>query len=234
MAGFRATGNNGCFTDTYIQPGDTLMLGESVTTIVGGAGGTYLAYQLSSGIINRSGPAANYTDTFDTAANVYTALSAGNDAGAPVVQPGSTFRVRIINTTAYVETVAVGAGMVQGSGTFTLAANTWRDFLFTVVNPTLPQTAVGTVTASSVNVTFALQGSSLALPVGPSSYGLDIMPGCAVIGTGIAVGTTVASLTMGQGGIVGCTLSGTATASGTVGLSFGPVIRVDSLGAGAQ
>ena len=232
MAGFRATGNNGSFTDTFIQPGDILLQGEAVTSISGTAGTTLPATSLFTGLVNRSGPTAAFTDTIDTANNILTGLSGGDNVNTPVLVPGSTFRVRVINTTSYTETLAAGAGITLATGVFTLSADTFRDLLFTVVNNTQQQSVVGTLSSGSTLTTFALPGSSTSLPVGPSPFGLDITPGCSVSGTGIQSGTTVTALNMAQGGIIGCSLSATATASGLSGLTFGGTIKVDSIGSG--
>ena len=232
MAGFRQSGNNGAFSDQLIQPGDTVLSGEVITSVTGTVGTTLSAGVICGGLVTRSGPSANFTDTIDTADNILNALSGGANNNVPVVEPGTTFRLRIMNNSSYTETISGQSGVVLGSGTFTLATVTWREFLVTVLAVQKVQSLLCVTTASSTAVTFSLPIGQVALAIGPSQYANNIVTGAVVSGTGIATNTTVAGVTQGQGGILGITLSGTATASGTVLLSFGSTIRLDSLGAG--
>ncbi|CAN5950698.1 unnamed protein product [Sphagnum jensenii] len=236
MAGARPLVNNGSPTAQLLQPGDTLIGSDVPLSISSTTGTTIAATSLLGGVLVRNGStSANFTDTLDTAANILLALSGGNDNNQAVVTAGSSFQLRLINTTGYTETVAAGTGVTLNSGassggTFTIATNGWRDLLF-VVNSTQPTYALqSTTTSASTSVTFVLAPNQVALPIGPSAYAVNLQNGAAVTGTGIASGTTVAGITQGQGGVTGVTLSGTATATGTVALTFGPSVAVYDIG----
>jgi hypothetical protein len=232
MAGFRPTGNNGSFTDQFIQPGDTLMFGEivAVNATVGAA--AIPASQMLTGILYRSGSTGAYSDTFDTAANVYTQLSGGADNNNPVMQAGSTFRLRVLSSVAFADTIVLGAGMVAGQGSLVVPASGWREFLFTLVNGTPPQSIAATTINGSPNAIFSLTGSAISISIGPAARALNVMPGASVTGTGIPAGTTVLSVVQGNGGTTGVVLSANATVTGATALSFGPVFKVDSIGSG--
>lgn len=66
---------------------------------------TLTAAQLTTGLLNRTGPTANFTDTTDTAAALY---AAGGGTGG-------SFYVRIKNATAFQETLAGGTGVTFSS-----------------------------------------------------------------------------------------------------------------------
>lgn len=217
-----------------VRPGDLLAGGESLKagalTTVGA--GTWTGADIATGIINRTGPTGGYTDTTDTAANILLAL-AGN-APAPDGMAGNTFRLRFINTVAQAHTLAAGAGVVLGTGSvLNAAASTWRDYLFTILNDSLPVTISGTLVSGSANVAFVLPPGMVAIPIGPSPLAVNITNGMGVNATsGVTAGTTVAGVTAGQGGNTGIVMSGTATASGVLPLNFTPTIQIDSLGSG--
>lgn len=216
-----------------LMPGDVLACNEKLTAgaITTAGAGTWTGAAIATGIINRTGPVGGYTDTTDTASAILSAI-AGNAPAADVVR-GTSFRMRFINTVAQAHTLAAGTGVVLGAGsTLNAAASTWRDYLFTVLSAGPVLTLSGTTVASSTTLAFALPSGMVALPIGPSPLADNIEPGQSVSGTGITAGTTVAALTMGQGGLTGIILSGTATASAVVPLSFGPTVQVDSLGSG--
>lgn len=226
---------NGVMEDR-LAPGDLLALGESLKagalTTVGA--GTWLGAAIATGIINRTGPTAGYTDTTDTATNILNALS-GNAPGAEGRQ-GQTFRMRLINTVAFLNTVAAGAGVILGSGsTLNVAASTWRDYIWTLLNASPPVLLQANTTNTSAIVTFVLPAGMVALPIGPTPLADNITTGMSVTGTGVPANTTVIGVTQGQGGIVGVTLSANATATSAAGgtpLSFGPTLQLDSIGSG--
>lgn len=217
--------------DRRLAPGDLLAGGESISAgaISTAGAGTWTGAAIATGIIRRTGPVGGYTDTLDTAANIITALG-GNTS--PDCKPGSTFRLLFINTVAQAQTLAAAAGITLGVGTTGVAASLWREYLFTIINPGPVFTAVGTTVTSSTTIAFALPTGMVALPIGPSPLADNLTPGMTVTGTGIATATTIASVTQGQGGITGVVLSGTATASAVVPLTFGPTMTVDGLRSG--
>jgi hypothetical protein len=84
------------------------------------AAATYQGNQLPCGIIRRFSPAANYTDSTDTAANIIAAIP-----GAIVNQ---TFPFLVANLGSGIGTLAAGTG-VTIAGTATIASNATRLFL---------------------------------------------------------------------------------------------------------
>lgn len=232
MAGVRPIVMGSAGEARQTLPGDLILGSENVNsgaiTTVGA--GALTGAALVSGILFRSGPTAAFTDTFATAIDILLALS-GNFA-APDVVPGTSFRLLYRNGVAFAMTPAYGAGTVAGSGTLTLAASLWREYLFTVLSNQAPMTISGTLVSASATVAFALPTGAVALPMGPSPGAANLQPGATITGTGVATATTVASVTQGQGGVTGIIMSGTATASGTVPLSFGPTVQIDGLRSG--
>lgn len=222
-----------------LNTGDTLLLGENLLAGVqtANAGMTLTAAAIVSGIITRlgTGGGAGFTDTTDTAQNIINAL-AGNSPAAELI-PGTTFRLRYINTIAQAMTFAAGTGVTldttNGSGTLDRAASGWRDYLFTINNSSTTTTQQCVTTNTSKVVTFVLAAGRTARNMGPEST--PITPGMLVSGTGITAGTKIDGITLGLGGSIGVHLDTNATATSTalgVTLTFGPSITVSSLGAG--
>lgn len=218
-----------------IGQGDIIAWGESVVngalTTVGA--GTWTGALIANGIIRRTGPVAGYTDTTDTAVNILAALAGNNPLALAV--PGSTFRMRFINTVAQALTFAAGTGVTAGLGTLDVAASLWRDYLWTITNTTPNQIIQSNTTNASAAVTFVFPTGISAWPIGSDPTARNITPGALVSGTGITAGTTVLGVTQGVGGITGVTLSANATATSVVGgvaLTFGPTVRIDTLGSG--
>ena len=100
--------------------------------------GTITAALFGGQVISRGGSqSAAFTDTTDTAANIIAQF--GSNTG--------TLKIRILNTTADVETIAGGAG-VTIDGNDTIAAGAYRDFLVSMnaTNSTVTLTNLGTGT----------------------------------------------------------------------------------------
>lgn len=76
-------------------------------------------------VIYRTGPTANFTDTTATAALIAATM---NDCAVGGDGIGS-FKFRYVNATAFVATLAGGTG-VTINGTATIAANSWREFVY--------------------------------------------------------------------------------------------------------
>lgn len=218
-------------------PGDTVLGGEKllsapITTI----GATVLdGPSMITGIIVRSGSTAGYADTFDAAANIITAARANSNVDAEVL-PGSSFRLLIVNTVAFADTVAVvaGSGTIIGSGVTAIAASTWREFLVTVLNSTLPNIQQCTTVNGNAVLTFVLPPNRSSIAIGPNSS-FNPSVGATVSGAGITNGTTVIGLGLGAGGIVSVTMSANATAtsaSSGVAVTFGPTVQIDGLRSG--
>lgn len=234
MSLIRPLGIDGTAQSRLPAAGDVLGLGEVISALATAGAGTWTGAIIATGLLSRTGPGAGYTDTTDSAANILAAL-AGNAPNADV-QPGTTFRFRILNTVAFLLTFAAGAGVVAGSGTLNVAASTGRDYLFTVLSSCPLQTLQANTVNATAAVTFVLPPGAVALPFQGSNGpvgAISNLVGATVTGAGIAAGTTVLGVTQGQGGAIGVTLSANATATSAAGgtpLTFQPTIRIDSLG----
>lgn len=95
---------------------------DAPTNVTAATGTTFTAAQLLTGLLNRTGPTANFTDTTDTAANI---------AAASMV--GSSFYIDIKNATAFTETLAGGTGVTFSSSNI-INPNSVVEFLVQVVS----------------------------------------------------------------------------------------------------
>lgn len=100
-----------------------------VTDNVTAGNSTLSASSMVGGVIMRSGPTVAYTDTTDSATAIVSAIS-----NAKV---GTSFTLRIVNTVAVTNTIAAGAGVTL-SGTTSIAASTYRDFVGVITDVTTP------------------------------------------------------------------------------------------------
>jgi hypothetical protein len=203
-----------------VSPGDVLIGGEQINSLTTVGAGTITGAMLVSGILNRTGPTAGYTDTTDSAqniinsilANTYIATGANTPLGVPT---GTTFRLSYINSVAFAMTLAAGTGVTLGANV-NVSASSVKDYLVTVTNGTPTQVYAATTTNGSAVITGLNASQTQNLSVGQ-----------AVTGTGIAANSVIVSVQPG----VGVTLNNNATASGTlVALTFSPTVRIDSLG----
>lgn len=126
-----------------VTAGALANIGQGATTIsavTGTTGATLSAAQMLGGVINRTGPSGAYGDTTDTAAHIVAAIA------WPAV--GLSFYLRIINTVAFVNTIAAGSGVTL-AGTTAIAASTWREYIGTITNvasPAVTLTGIGSGT----------------------------------------------------------------------------------------
>lgn len=205
-------------------PGDLVGGGETLSALTTIGAGTLTAALLTSGLINRTGPTGAYNDTTDSAQNIINALVAQYNYGTTATtgissgvaaQPGTTFRLRHINTVAFIMTLVAGTGVTL-AGVTTNAASSIKEYLVTVTNGTPTQVYAVSTTNASVVITGMTQFQTAALSVG-----------MLVTGTGIAASATVISIQPG----VGVTLSGNSTATGTlVAVTFSPTVTIQSIG----
>ena len=199
-----------------IQPGDILAGAEFVAAATTGTAVTVTAALLLQGNMLRN-PGGAATDTIDTAANIIAGLQSG--IGYTSIQPGTTFRVRWINingTNAVTVAATANTGVTVNRGT--VALNTAKDFIVTVVNGTPAQTYQALTTSGSAVVS-----------------GLTAVQ-CAALSPGMVVtnavanlqGTTIIAVNPNAGTV---TMSGNANATNTspVAVSFSPVITLDGL-----
>lgn len=227
----RLVGYKGSPNPEYLAQGDVAGLGEVIAALATVGAGTITAAMLASGILQRTGPVGGFTDTTDSATNILAALAGGLPQG--VLQAGTTWRFRYINTVAQAMTFAAGAGVVAGIGTLNVAASLTRDYLLTVLSTQLPVTLQSNTTNASAVVTFVLPPGVSGFKIGPDPTAVNIQYGATVSGTGITAGTTVIGITVSQAGLTGITLSANATstsAAGGVPLTFGPTVKMDSIG----
>lgn len=197
-----------------IGVGDVVGAGEVIGTLSTAGDGTLTAALLTGySIISRTGPGADYADTTDTAANIIAALAV--NAQTPV--PGTTYRQRILNTVAKVNTYTAGTGVTL-AGTTAIAASSFRDYLICLTNTTPQSIAAASTTNGSAVVTGMTAAQTQLVSVGQL-----------VTGTGIPGATKVISVQPG----VGVTLSANATATGSlVALTFSPTVTITGIGSG--
>ncbi len=209
-------------------------LAQAVNTAISTAGaGVLTAAGIVGTVITRTGPSAAYTDTTDTAAAIFAALSAAN--------VGEAFELTIKNTVAFACTLAADTGVVL-SGLTVIPPLAWGRFLVTVVSAT-SVTIVGlatgplaampaakfttiatdtTITAAAntltgakcvVYQTTAAAGGGIALTTRTAAEMFADIPNCSIGFTWVLVvvsqgGGTVTVTAPGGGGV---TLTGTAT-----------------------
>lgn len=238
MAGVRNVVDRGGPNLDKQYPGDLLLgaetlLGGQITTV---GTGVLSAAAIATGLIYRTGSTAGYADVFDNATNIIAAIRGNVNVDADVV-PGSSFRLVVVNTVAFADTVAASTdGTTKlGTGVTAIAASTWREYLVTILNSNAPQIIQCLTTNGSPIVNFFLPSSFASKTLGPNGALSALSAGGSVSGTGIPAGTTVLNVNLGQGGALGVTLSANATAtSGAVGtgLTFGPVVQIDGIRSG--
>lgn len=208
------TRDNGFVRD--VANGDVVAEGEvigALTTV--GAGALTAQLITSYTILSRTGPVGAYADTVATAADIVASLAVNGQTP----NPGSTHRLRILNTVAFVNTLTTNTGVTL-SGVTAIAASSWRDYLVTLTNTTNASIAVASTTNASAVLT-GISEASLKL----------ITPGMSVTGTGIAASTTVTGVDLTAGTV---TLSNAATATGSlVAITFGPSVSIAGIGGGS-
>jgi hypothetical protein len=230
MAAFRTSGFRAALLE-QVSGADTLLVPDTIQPVATIGAATLTAANLTTGILYRSGSTAGYTDTLDTSVNIYNALAGvGTD---PQIASGLAFKLRLINSVAFLETITLGAGMIAGTGVIaSVTASTWREFVFVFSNIQKPVSFIATTVNGSAIVTFVLLPGQVAVPIGPILGAINLNPGAYVSGTGIPANTTVLGVTAGQGGNTSFTMSANATASGTVIVTAAPLITVHGIGSG--
>lgn len=149
--------------------------GEANTTISTVGNGVITAAALIGGYITRTGPVSAFTDTTDTAGNIYSALLAAGIAVTP-------FGLGVIwkNTTAFTQTLQGGLG-VTISGGAVIPANGFALYFMSITSPT----AV-TLTQFTTNTSSATPQSIGALNT---------------IGNGTITAALIADRTIARGGV---------------------------------
>lgn len=238
MSGFRMLGTRGGVAGSLVTPGDLVLGGEDLSAgiLATNGAGVWTGKAIASGFITRTTVGAGYTDTTDTSTNILAAI-AGNYPDADLV-PGTTFRMKFINTIAQTHTFAAGVGVIAGalgSGVLSCAASLVKEYLWTILNASPQEVRNCSTTNGNKVIGFVLPAGQVSIPysVNGAAFGTSITPGMIVSGTGITAGTRVLGVTQGQGGVTGVTTdtNSTATSAG-VSLTFLPAIQVDSISAG--
>lgn len=192
-----------------LLPGDVVITNEKSSTLTTVGAGTLTGSLLASGILDRSGPTADFTDTTSTAADIINSI--GN------VGNGTSFRLRYNNTVAFIATIAGGTG-VTVSGDATVGPVTMKDFLVTITSSNSQQVFTADTTNSSAVVT-GLSSSQTGL----------LSVGMTVLGTGIQAGSKIISVQPGIGVTLDLAATATSTAPG-VAITFSPSLTIKNLG----
>lgn len=187
-------------------PGDGILSQLQVLSITTAGNGLISAAGMLAGVINRSGPGANYADVFDSADNLI--------AAAPFLAAGDSFDFMLRNTVAFTNTPTAGEGVTLVANTAMVASNV-RRYLVEVLSSKRRQVYNANTTNASAVITGLTQAQCDLLE-----------PGHGVTGTGIPANTTVIAVNSVAGTV---TLSANATATGTVPLTFFPRYRVTGL-----
>jgi hypothetical protein len=204
-------------THRQIAVGDIVAGAEVVPATNAGTAVTLTGSMLSLGNFLGS-PGSASTLTLDTAANIIAALSGG--LGSVGIQNGTSFRFRVIQTTAFTATlqatantgITVNRGVVPASG--------FKEFLVTIVNGTPAQTFQANTTNASNIVTGLTSAQAAQLSVGQVVINaVNGLQGTSVTAVNVTLGTV--------------SLSGNANATSTspVAVSFSPVVQIDGLSA---
>lgn len=174
---------------------------------------TITAAMLQASIILRN-PAGVSNENIDTAANLVAGLSAG--LGSNGIPHGTAFVCRWIVTTANALTVQATANTGVTVTRGTVAATSAKDFLVTVVNGTPAQILAATTTNASANITGLTEAQCALLSIGM------------IVTNAVAnlQGQTIIAIDPRKGQV---TMSGNANATGSVSISFSPVVTVEGL-----
>lgn len=160
--------NDGC-TYPPNAVGQVLVLEANAALSTAGAG-VLLGAALVGGVVTRTGPTADFTDTTDTAALIIAAL--------PDANTGKAWEATIKNTTAFTQTLAGGSGITLAGQTI-IPANSAGRFLLSypsaaaitvrglsvvplssmppVASVSLATNGAGTITAASIAGQFTLR-----------------------------------------------------------------------------
>ena len=209
------------------EAGDCVAAALAASALTTAGAGTITAAMLIGGILRRSGPTADYTDTLPTADQIATAV---RSYGTMVDwSPGIGLLFRHINTVAYIGTIAVpaNAGISLSTAKYSSvtanAASKWRDYFLELVSEPV---AARLVTATITN------GTKKIVPATELPYG-SVAANMSVYGTGIGSSAKVTHVVHGVSGISEVWVDTNSTADNTAAaVTFTPTIVVHSIGAG--
>lgn len=202
------------------------------------------------GDLYHTGISAGRSDTFPGAAEIINALRGAYNVISPPgnqlyglgpnqnvalawpanimpFSPGSTFRRKIVSTAAFALTMLAPASVgitlkTAPNPTTVVAASSWREFLFMIMNstPTIALTVDQTTGTKPLTVNAVYRALINQVTPGMSAYG-----------TNIAAASKVASVNIDTG-IITLDTNTTATIAGNV-VTFTPSIDIYALGGGA-
>jgi hypothetical protein len=233
------TGNIGAI-EAPMYPGDLINTFElEPSSINNAAGVTYTSAQIVNQDLDRSGAVA-VSDTLPTADQIVKALIGSINLISPPanalygtlptqtvqlawpanlnpLMPGSTFRRIIRSANTGVLTIAVQANSgVSLLGTTTIAATSWREYLFKILNSSPLVVIPLSTTNANQNLT----------NVDPTLI-LNITVGMSVFGTGIGASAVVDAVQRDTG-VIHVSVASTATAD-NVAVTFTPTVTVRGL-----
>lgn len=204
-------------------PGDMIMDQKKAFAITTAGAGVIPPEAILSGIVDRSGPGANFNDTLPSAAALL--------AACPVLTQGDSFEFLYINGVAFVPTLVAPADgsavIVNGA----ISASLIKRFMITI----LSAAGVGNAQGLGAGATPNNQGGvfSASTTNGQPAVQLSVRDaknvgiGMGVSGAGIPGGTTVVAVNLNTGVV---TLSANATATAAiVGLTFFPRYAIRGL-----
>jgi hypothetical protein len=207
--------------------GDLLDLREGIFGLAVAGNTTLLGAAIARGVVSRTGPTADYSDTVDFLENIIAALSSSaalmpaNVTFEDIYQPsgrpsaGSTFRFMYRNTVAYVATLLTNTGITLTAPT-AIAASSVREYLCTFTNTTRVATLLGTST----------NGSPILTNVDPNRLDSVSIGQLVTAGAGISAGTLVTQVNKTAGTV---TMSANATATQSVAFTFNPTMSIRGL-----
>lgn len=179
---------------------------EQILSLTTADAGTLTAAMLLAGILERTGPGADYADTFPSADSLLLAQ--------PELSVGDAFKFIHRNTVAFAMTATAGEGVVLGSNV-DIASSLVREYLISILATGPRQIFQGTTVNASPIVTGIPLANAALLQVGQG-----------VTGTGIPANAYIISINQSTGTL---TLSANATASGTVALTTFARYRVNGV-----
>lgn len=195
-------------------PGEMLM-DQKKRYLVAGAGTQPIpAEAILAGIVVRTGPVGAYADTFPAADAIL--------AACPALDVGDSFEFLFDNSAqAQANTPTGGTGITLVNGGVT--ASLIKRFMVTCLAAGRTVILQGVTTNASATLSLAGQGVSASQA---ARLAQQLQPGMTVTGTGIQASTTILGVNSVTGTV---TLSLTANATGTAGITFTPVVEIRGL-----
>lgn len=200
--------------ERQVAVGDILAGTELVPATIATTNITVTGAILAQSLVLRSAGGAS-VETIDTAANIVAALTAG--LGLTGIENGTSWRVRWVVSTAFAHTLTATAntGITVTNGI--VNASSCKDFLVQVLNGTPARTVTCSTTNGSAVVTGLTDTDIRNLSVGMTVTNVVAgMQGFTIIGINAAAKTV--------------TMSGNATSTGQVSVSFSPRITITGIG----